>query len=80
MFRTGCDFAPSLAVQCSVDHGVVDRTAPGGLVSRLHRRHDEHTPGGSLFKKRSQQFSFLLDCEVLTATAAQRFPHNTSSP
>jgi hypothetical protein len=39
----------------------------------MYRGHHEHASGGSLFKKRSQQFSFLLDCEVLTATAAQRF-------
>ena len=63
----------ALAMQRPVDDGVVDWTADSGLVSSLYWGYHQHASSGSLFQKRSQQFPFLLEREVLTMTAAQRF-------
>jgi hypothetical protein len=60
-------------MQSTVDHRMVDRTAHGGLIGRLHRGHHEHATSGGLLEKRSQQFLFLLQGEILAMTASRRF-------
>jgi hypothetical protein len=70
MLRTWCPLAPSLAVQSPVDNRMVDRTADSGFLDRLHRGHHEHAAHSGLLEKRSQQFLFLLLCEVLAMTTA----------
>jgi hypothetical protein len=60
-------------MQSTVNHGMVDRTAHGGLIGRLHRGHYEHATVGGLLEKRKQQLLLLLPGEVLAMTTTARF-------
>lgn len=51
----------------------MDRAAYFLLIGGLYRSHHEHASLGGLFEKRSQQFLFLLACQVLVMTAPDRF-------
>jgi hypothetical protein len=73
MFRTGRNFAPSLAVQCPVHDRMMDRAAEGGFIGGLHRGYDQHATRLRLFEKRKQQLLFLLEGQVLAMTAPRGF-------
>ena len=59
-------------MQSTVHDRVMDWTAHGGFVGRLHGSYDQHTPGLCLFEKRKQQLLLLLDREVLVVATAGR--------
>ena len=62
-------------MQCTVNDRMVDRTAHGCFVGRLHGSHDQYASGLRLCEKRTQQLLFLLNGQVLaTATARSLTP------
>jgi hypothetical protein len=60
-------------MQRPVDDRVLDRTAHGGFIGRLHGSHDQYAPGLGLFEKRQQPLLLLLDREVLVMATTRRF-------